>query len=332
MALNSIPGITGVSSGISNAPIPSPFVLPQVVAPQTSTSGIMTAAQVQNQAQENIQENATNFSMSYSHDVPKYGFIIALATFTGYSALGGTSTQGTSIGDFVGNNVANIRSNFTGSIVLPVPAGSDMNDRQDVEYSQHKFGPGWGTAIPASSAAIQSFLAGTAALPSTDEIGGLAQQGGAALGASALNNPIGAGGLATVGMAVNQFQTVLLDGPTYKRYTFSFRMAPHNAQESTLIRDIIVRLRKAAAPALGAYGVFWNFPEIVQCAYIPQLDNVTQTYMYPFKPAVLTSVAVNYAPNGEVGAFYKGTTAPEALIISLSFLELEFWIRQNYGA
>lgn len=324
MALNAIPGIGSISTSVSNAPIPAPSqnnvgTLAPLAGPLAS------AQQVAATAQAATTQNSQTFTMAYSHDIPKYGFVIALATFTGYSGFGGVGS--TSIVDLINNNVSNIKTNFNGTIVLPLPAGGDMIDRQDLDYSQHKFGPGWGTAAPMAASFVQQVLAGqTPTIPD-----GSAGQAAAAGGATLLNNDFGKLGLATVGMAVNQFQTVLFDGPTYKRYTFSFRIAPHNAQESQQIRDIIVRLRMAAAPALGAFGVFWNFPEIVQCAYIPQLDNVKETYMYAFKPAVLTSVAVNYAPNGEVGAFYRGGTgAPESVIISLSFLELEYWTRQNY--
>lgn len=328
MALNAIPGIGSIATSVSNAPIPAP-IQSNAGTLVPMAGNFATAQQVTQQAQATTEQNTQTFTMQYSQDTPKYGFIIALATFTGYSGFGGIGA--TSIENLINNDASNIKSNFNGTIVLPLPSGGDMIDRQDLDYSQHKFGPGWGTAIPAAAPIIQNMVT-QGQLPTGAELQSIGKQvlPGAAT-QTFLDNNLAAGGLATVGMAVNQFQTVLFDGPTYKRYTFSFRMAPHNAQESQQIRDIIVRLRMAAAPALGAYNIFWNFPEIVQCAYIPQLDNVKETYMYAFKPAVLTSVAVNYAPNGEVGAFYRGGNgAPESVIISLSFLEIEYWIRQNF--
>lgn len=307
-----------ISSGLSNAPITG-AVTGNI--PLSATS-IMTGTQALAQAQQTSTQNASIFTMRYSTNIPKYGFVIGLAT--GTPGIGGTAAQ-------VGT--------LNGTITLPLPAGNTMEDRQDVAYSEYSFGALFGSVMQNNKGAINQAInsAVNSGFKNIDlsgvnlTEGPAAQQIAAAAGFGFAD--LVSGGLASrviagaSGTAVNSFQTVLLQGPTYKNYTLSFNLAPQNAQESEMIRQIIVRLRKAAAPALGTLGLFWDFPEIVRCVYIPQGNDI-DTYMYPFKPAVLQTVDVQYAPGG-TPAFYN-TTAPESVVLTLSFKELEYWIRQNY--
>jgi hypothetical protein len=320
-----------LSSGLSNAPTTAPI---NGLNPNPASVSFVSAAGAQAQAQARMTQNGTIFTKTYSLQKPRYGFVIALAQFTGYTGLGGIGS--TSIGQLVNNQGTSFKSNFLGTITLPLPAAQTMVDKQDVHFNEYQFGPGYGTVGNAIGPAVAQTLQ-TGQVPNNagqnliDSIPAAA--GGIALGAGQKTPVVSEMiniGAAFGGMAVNQFRTVLLDGPTYKRYTFSFMLSPHNSQESTMIRDIIARLRKAAAPALGALNLFWDFPEIAQCVYIPQMDDVNTTYMYPFKPAVLTSVEASYAPNGVAPAFFS-TTAPESVQLTLSFLEIEYWIAQNYS-
>ena len=223
-----------------------------------------------------------------------------------------------------------------GSITLPLPVGSSLQDTQDVKYSEYKFGPGYGTfGNQVGPGIADSVKTGELKLPSlADAATGLARTaagiGLAGVDQSSILGPVAKAAEAFAGLAVNQFYTILLDGPTYKRYSLTFNLAPHSEVESGLIRDIIRRLRLAAAPGLTAAGLMWSFPELVQCVFIPQGDPV-DTYMYRFKPAVLDSVSAQYAPNGESAAFYK-TGAPESVRLTLNFQEIEYWIRDNFIA
>jgi hypothetical protein len=280
----------------------------------------MTGPQAAAQAQDNSSQNASIFTMRYSTTVPKYGFVIGF--MTGQPGIGGVTAP-------------QVQS-FNGTMTLPLPAGGTMEDRQDVAYTEYKFGPLFGSVLSQNQGALRQDIAqaiasgGSNINPNNIDIAGQnAGQTGLAgllsLGAFAgIQQDVGA----VMGTAVRQFQTILLDGPTYKNYSFSFNLAPQNAQESTMIRQMITRLRKAAAPALGALNLFWDFPEIVQCVYVPQ-GNEIDSFMYPFMPAVLTTVDARYAPGG-TPAFFN-TTAPESITLTLSFKELQYWIRQSYN-
>lgn len=330
-------------------PPPVPVRVPQQLAqstlppppppPRTPTPIPLASAQKAAQdAANRIAANRSIFTHTYSQQQPKYGFVIAFSKFTGYTGIGGVPTgaqaqTGTDINTFINN------TNFQGMIVLPLPHGSTMIDKQDVEFDQYKFGAGYASIANEVGPSLARFFQGqqtfnqaisqslSSLLGNAGQVAGALTLGGAettGVGQAAIS-----GAAAFGGMAVNQFQTILLNGPTYKRYSLVFNLAPRNQQESQNIRDIIIQLRRSAAPALGNLNLFWDFPDILQCVYVPQGDAV-DTFMYRFKPAVLESVSAHYAPNGEVAAFYN-SQAPESVQLTLSFLEIEYWIRSNFG-
>jgi hypothetical protein len=325
MAINPIPTINQIQSDASIAPITSVRVAVAGLQPRGGDG--TSAAQ---SAENRINTNRSVFTLEATEAMPRYWFMITVMDFQGYSGFGGSPGS------------VQVAENALGSIRLPIPRGLD--DVQDVQYSETPMGPALGgmyNAYQSGAGATGMATAGTMGL-------GLQNPGtaGAAMGA-AIGSPFGlsipaaaagavAGGAAVdaiggaVGIAVNQFYTILLQGPKYKSYTLSFDLAPRTAGESQNIREIIRILRRTAAPELvGPYGMFWDFPDIVECAFMPQ-GNGRDTYMYRFKPAVLSSVQARYNPNSGVVGFYGSTDAPEAITLSLSFTELEYWLRRDF--
>jgi hypothetical protein len=72
-----------------------------------------------------------------------------------------------------------------------------------------------------------------------------------------------------------------------------------------------------------AGGVFFSYPEILQVKLFPKDE-----YLYRFKPCVVESVSVNYAPNGP--SFYRQSQAPTAIDFSISLQEIEIWTKADY--
>jgi hypothetical protein len=276
------------------------------------------------QAQDAIAGAGTT-ALAFPHDAPKYW-------------------MGLTLSEYSRANMTEINTgNVLGAIRLPVP--TQLEDVQRVEYDQSfAFGPGWGTigqnVANGIRGAANQFREGRGDFLSTlaqvggDVAAGVAQSG-AGVGLAALqNDPTGIGqtGLNAVnafgGLAVNQFYTVLLKGPTYKSYALDFVLQPRTAAESTTIRDIIQILRWAAAPDIAGGGLFWEFPTVVTPTFVPQ-GNGRNTYMYRFKPAVMTDVGVSYNPFGPP-SFYRGTGAPESVRLTIHFLELEYWLKRDF--
>lgn len=134
----------------------------------------------------------------------------------------------------------------------------------------------------------------------------------------------------TSGYSPNQFLTVLLDGPTYKKYDVSFVLSPNKPQESENLKEIINLLNNSMAPKLSPSTQYFEFPKIFQLGLHP---NSAQLFKY--KPAVLESFDINYTPNQQP-VFLKASkdtnnySTPETVQLTLTFLELEFWLRTDF--
>jgi len=298
------------------------------------------------QAGAAIQSNQRIWTLSYSGYTPKYFFIIGLANRSEFGVGGLPPSTGRPTGAFTVTN---------GYVILPLPKG--LEDRQTINYSEYDLGPflgnlfnqiGVGAIQTAAQRALQAnslsealkafedLAASTSATAqeraqARDIYASLAQAGSA----SALQNILGptiTQGLETIGgVAINQFHTILLRGPAYKEHVLTFFLNPRNAQESTNIRDIIKRLRAAAAPhLLGPGNAFWGFPQVASCQFVPQGSDAQQTYMYAFKPAVIQAVSARY-DNGDTVAFYKQQGAPESIVLSIALKEIEYWTSEDYG-
>lgn len=127
------------------------------------------------------------------------------------------------------------------------------------------------------------------------------------------------------GYATNQFFIVLMKGPTYKEYTFHWRLFPRNAAESNTIRNIITTLNNAAAVGITDTKLFWKFPMVARLSFVPN-----SSYLFKFKPAVIESIQANYAPQGSA-AFYHQTGAPEAVDLTIVFKEMEYWLTGDFN-
>ena len=132
------------------------------------------------------------------------------------------------------------------------------------------------------------------------------------------------------GYAPNQFLTVMLKGPQFKKYSFSWVLSPDNPQEAVNIKNIIKTLNKSRATDLTGMNLFFKFPKIFQLSFKPDDE-----YLYQFKPAVMEHFVVDYF-GGRAPSFLKANAStnnknpPESVIITASFLELEFWLAKDY--
>ena len=123
--------------------------------------------------------------------------------------------------------------------------------------------------------------------------------------------------LADTGLAPNQFLTVILKGPEYKKYNFTWKFYPKNAKESQEIQRIVYTIRNAMRTNLGPANAFFNFPKVFNLSFSDS------TYLYQFKPAVIDNMSVNYTPSGSP-IFYNGTGAPDGVQLTISFSEIEY--------
>jgi hypothetical protein len=303
-----------ISTDLSIAPAQPVFYGDKSEANATAKPMRQGVAQAQRddvrQAQDAIAGMGGMQNLQFPHDAPKYWMGITLSEYAWSMGNGG--------------GVINT-GNVLGAIRLPIP--TQLEDVQRVEYDQtFKFGPLWGGL---TSAAVGLAGGDASAWDTAQRVG---ETAGAAVMDGARQVPglgTAAGGAqAYTGLAPNQFFTVLLKGPQFKTYSLDFVLQPRTPAESATIRDIIQVLRWAAAPDLTAGGALWKFPTVVVPTFVPQ-GNGNETYMYRFKPAVMTDVGAAYNPFGPP-SFYRGTGAPESVRLTIHFLELEYWLKRDF--
>lgn len=224
------------------------------------------------------------------------------------------------------------KANITQQISMPVPM--QMVDSHKVEYSTQELGVMGGAMLNGAGALMNTarqggsnisniFQSATSLYGASTSLIGSVAGAGTALAFEQGNQTVSRVAQAAAGVAPNQFMVVLLKGPTYKKFTFEWHLSPKTQQQSAQLRDMIKFFNNAMAPTLTGGGFFFGFPKIFRIQFRP-----TDEYMYKFKPAVLENFTANYTGAG-VPAFYK-SGAPESYKISMSFMEMEFWLNGQF--
>lgn len=233
-------------------------------------------------------------------------------------------------------------------IRLPMP--DKVRDTNSTSFNQTPLSAFVGTTAEAVSATAKSvsdnIQKGEGVLKTTTDAFNTIKQGGANMAVagayegvrtavSTVSSAVGLGDIGgqligLAGYAPNQFLTVMLKGPQFKKYSFSWVLSPDNPQEAVNIKNIIKTLNKARATDLTGLGLFFKFPKIFQLSFKPDDE-----YLYQFKPAVMEHFVVDYF-GGRAPSFLKANAStnnknpPESVIITASFLELEFWLAKDY--
>jgi len=125
------------------------------------------------------------------------------------------------------------------------------------------------------------------------------------------------------GMAKNNFQVIMLKGPSYKKHEMNWKLAPKSQTESDELKKMINQINNWSAPGIAFSGTYFTFPKVFNISF------VGTDYLYKFKPCVCTDVSVNYTASG-VPSFFKNG-APESVNLKLSFWELEYWLSGQFG-
>lgn len=221
----------------------------------------------------------------------------------------------------------------TGMVRLPLPNG--MMDSMSVQYQQEAAGSIAGMGLNALSGGKTG----------TGNMADAGKAAGVGVGISALQrglniaNPVisASGGNADMssllgqlaGVAVNPFMTVLFKQPEFKRHSLSWRLSPSNEAESMALNQIVNTFRYNQLPDLAnkAGGTLLTYPNIVQIA----ISNYSQEFFsYSFKPAVIETLTINFAPSQQP-SFFGSTLGPTEVEIRLTLLEIEFWLQRDYG-
>lgn len=123
-----------------------------------------------------------------------------------------------------------------------------------------------------------------------------------------------------LGYTFNPQQQMLFEGIDFREFDLQFTFTPTSQSEAKAMRDIIKKLRYAAAPErlTASGGFFFIPPSVFELSFF--FNGEHNTNIAPIRPCVLQNITVDYAPNGW-SALRDGT--PVQTTISLSFKEIE---------
>lgn len=129
------------------------------------------------------------------------------------------------------------------------------------------------------------------------------------------------------GSVLNSNLSLLFNGPALRPFSFTFRLSPRDEAESVIVRRIIRQFKEGSAVNTSAQNFFLKAPDVFKIKY-EQLDGKSKS-LNQFKTCALTTVSVNYTPDGTYMTYGDGTMT--SYEITLAFNELEPIYQKNYS-
>ena len=215
------------------------------------------------------------------------------------------------------------------SIVLPMPP--DLREEFGINYTEPSLGV-FGSVADSTIKGVRSSLSSnpySGAIEGIDKtlagsivgvagagmIKGLEKVGGETTGAIAR--------MAT-GLTPNPYLAVVFKDVSLRSHTFQYRFAPRSLEELQTLKKIIYELKKRILPGMTkGSDVLFTFPDTCDIKFGP-----TENLPYKIKKCVMTSMTVNYSPNGP--AFFK-TGDPVIVDIQMTFREMSAFTRLDLG-
>lgn len=138
------------------------------------------------------------------------------------------------------------------------------------------------------------------------------------------------------GIVINPNLELLFGGPKLRSFGFNFQFAPRFKEEAEMVRNIVRTLKMFSSPAIDQTGsLFLRSPKIFQLEYIYNGDGSDEAngqlhpYLNKIKPCALTSVVVNYTPNGKYMTYADGGSMVQTTL-QLQFKEVEPIYERDY--
>lgn len=126
--------------------------------------------------------------------------------------------------------------------------------------------------------------------------------------------------LGEAGYAVNPQIQVLFQGIGFRQFQMAFIFTPNSKEESQTVEKIIKIFRQNALPKIqsGFAGMFFVAPSAFSIKFF--FNGKENTHLNRIKDSVITSIDVNYAPNGWAA---HDDGAPVQTTMTVQFKELE---------
>lgn len=231
-------------------------------------------------------------------------------------------------------------NNFTPNLNIALPMPSNLLDPSGVKLKPTELGGLMGQGLENVAAVMQDIGSGKSFDADRIKSFGAAAKSAANMGIGggynavyetanaipAVDDIMGTVGQ-LLGAVPNPHVTVFFQGVDLRSHSFTWRFAPKHPTESVMIQTIIREFKKRMLPnhAWGAANVL-GYPQMVEVTLEPDMSD----QLYVFKKCMVSSVNVNYAPNG-IPSFFAGTKYPTAIEFQVSLQELEIFTSQDYG-
>jgi hypothetical protein len=125
------------------------------------------------------------------------------------------------------------------------------------------------------------------------------------------------------GFKVNPFMVMAFQNPHFKRFQFSWILAPRNAGESLVLNQIVQTFRNGMLPKRKPLiPLIWDYPLIVHPSFNPDI------YMFKFKHCAINGAVIDYTPAGRP-VFHEDTFAPFAVKLTIDLTEIDLWEREG---
>ena len=224
------------------------------------------------------------------------------------------------------------RQSTTSVVQLPLPDGLIDNDTLGVSETELS-GLGQGMATIANIAAEsikQGNLWGFSGFNRNS-----VKDAAAGMGVAALRQTLTAGGLATesqqgfqvgAGVTFNPYTALNFTGVQLKGHTLSWsNLAPRNRAEGAALHKIIKHIKRRAHPEYLRRRAFLSFPDVVEVT----INGPDANQIVKFKPALISTIDVNYGPGGELSWLQGGT--PTAINFSMNIKETQIWTKDDFS-
>lgn len=138
---------------------------------------------------------------------------------------------------------------------------------------------------------------------------------------------------AVTGLAINPRQEQIFQGVSTRSFDFSFSLAPRNSKEAQTISKIVRTLRKYGHPSVAAGKFFLSVPAEFDIRYYKIMRDgtaVENLFLNRIDRCALTSINVDYTPNGINATFEDGS--PVRTSLTMTFTELRPLVREDIEA
>jgi len=129
------------------------------------------------------------------------------------------------------------------------------------------------------------------------------------------------------GSVLNPNLSLLFNGPSLRPFSFTFRLTPRSKDEGRAVRSIIRQFKEGSAVNTSQNNVFLKAPDVFKIEYLQLGEKATALNL--FKTCALTTVSVNYTPDGTYMTYGDGTMTSYEL--NLTFNELDPIYQSDYS-